>query len=130
MISKCSRVTGVAPQWLMSVPFELMVYLHRIEAGEMERTSARIAQKGAAAPVQLAAAGDYRPARISRNAIASDSAENRGLRGSPVFQRQSGNPREVSCVAGDKNSTRFQCRGCDDEVRITTRQSAATGDGP
>jgi len=41
-----------------------------------------------------------------------------------------GDPRIVSSLAGDENSARFQGSGGDDQVGITKRPSAATGDGP
>ncbi len=41
-----------------------------------------------------------------------------GLRISPVFQCQSGDPGKVSGVAGDEDSARFQGRGGDDQVGV------------
>lgn len=53
-----------------------------------------------------------------------------GLRVSPVFPFQSGDPCVVSHVSGDQDSARFKCGGGDDEVRITTWQFAVTGASP
>ena len=49
---------------------------------------------------------------------------------SPVLLCQSGAPFIVSRVADDEDATCFKGSRCDDQVRITTRVSAATGDDP